>query len=194
MTTALFVLVCLLAAAMFVLLGALVEMYGQLQQIRAHLNMFDSPTPLELGRSQGIAASAAGLPAELDRADRATVLFLSNKCQTCFEIAASLHGGLLPPSLWLVVVPVSGDADEFIDTFALRGERILVDHDEHIAHTLGLDITPAAIIVQSGHLEQAQTVPSIRQLHALLPGAQTRRLVLVPKKGSKAMADSVSAE
>lgn len=169
MTTVLLVLVCLLAAVVFVQFGALVEMFNQLQQVRRHLDMFDMPNQIDLGAAQGLRASAIGLPAELDDAEHAMVLFLSNKCQTCFTLARALAGGALPPSLWLVVVPVSGgDASEFVREYQLFGERILVDEEERIVSRLGMDVTPAAVIMKAGHVQEAHTVPTARQLFAAL--------------------------
>lgn len=181
MTTVLLILVCLLAVVAFIQFGALIEMFHQMQQVRHHLDMFDTPNPMELGPSQGIRPSELGLPAQLDGSGHAVVLFLSNKCKTCFDIAATLAGGALPPSVWLVVVPVAGgDASEFVDQYQLRGERIMVDDGELIVSRLGLDITPAALTIKDGRIEQAQTVPSPRQLYAMLP-VDTARRVLVPR-------------
>lgn len=180
MTTVLLALLCLFGVVLFIQLGAMVEMYDQLKQVRTHLNMFDRANPLDLGVSHGLQPSGIGLPEELDHAENAVVLFLSNKCATCFEIAADLGGGNLPPNVWLVIVPVSGDVRMFIKTYGLYGDRILTDEDESIVNALGLDITPSAAIVEKGRLVAARTVPTTRQLYALLP-QQTPRRVLVPK-------------
>lgn len=180
MTTVFLILVCLLAAAVFVLLGALVEMYGQLDQVRRHLDMFDSPTPLDLGPSQDRQPSAVGLPAQLDQADHEVVVFLSNKCQTCFQIAERLRGGVLPPSTWLVVVPVSGTASEFVEQFGLTGDRIVLDQDERIVNSLGLEVTPSALTIENGRITRAQTIPTARQLYAVVPSSSPR-IVLTPK-------------
>jgi len=160
---------CFLAIVVFIQLGALVEMFRQIQQIRTHLDMVDRPLPLDLGAQQGISPSALGLPSSLDNEQTAMVLFLSNTCATCRSIAAALRGAV-PQTLWVVVEPVfSDDADLFIEEFSLQGERVLVDRDGSIAGRLGLDITPSAIFVQDGRIERAQTVPSIRQLFSVLP-------------------------
>ena len=183
MTTVLLILVCLLVVVAFVQFGALIEMFQQLNQVRQHLDMFDTPSPMDLGESHGLRPSEILLPAELDGAEHAVVLFLSNKCKGCFDIAATLAGGALPPHLWLVIVPVSGgDASDFVEQYQLRGERTMVDLDERVAGRLGLDITPAALIVTNGRLDEAKTVPSPRQLYAMLPTAETEaRRVLVPR-------------
>ena len=174
-TTVLLALVCLLAIVTFVQTGALVEMYGQLQQVRDHLEMYDTPTPLDLGRSQGVLASAVGLPAELDSSSHEVVLFLSNRCQTCYDIAGALAVDGLPPGLWVLVVSVSGGGSgvpEFVEQFSLSGDRLVLEDAEQIADRIGMDVTPAAITVRNGRLEEAQTVPTRRQLYALLPAAE----------------------
>jgi hypothetical protein len=166
---AVLVLLCVLAVVVFIQLGALVELFQQVQQIRAHVDLVDRPTPLDLGKARGVLASAIGLPAPLDEAPAAMVLFLSNTCATCRSIAAALQGAL-PHALWVVVEPVfHDDASAFVDEFGLRGERVIVDPQGRIAHRLGLDITPSAILVEQGRLQRAQTVPSSRQLFTALP-------------------------
>ncbi|QKW34521.1 hypothetical protein HUT06_11195 [Actinomadura sp. NAK00032] len=169
MTLALLILVCVLAALVFIAFSALVEMFHQLKQIREYLEIEDSPVLIDLGDAAGTVPSAAGLPAELDTAGRATVLFLSNKCRTCFTLAAALQGRVRPPGLWIVVVPVLGDAAEFIDLFDLRGERVVLDEDEHVVNRLGIDATPAAVLVEDGRMVKAHSVPSSRQMFAALP-------------------------
>lgn len=169
MTTALLVLVCVLAVTVFVMFSALIEMFHQLKQVRDHLEMFDKPRPVELAPGAiGSTPSTVGLPGILDDAGEAVVLFLSNRCQTCFQLADSLRGAL-PAKLWLVVLPVGGtDAAEFTNQFELRGERVLVDGEMQIATKLGVDSTPIAIGVSTGRIQQARSVPSVRQLRAML--------------------------
>lgn len=170
MMTAILVLLVLFAIVMFVGFGALIEMFHQLRQVRAYLEMVDKPTPLDLGASWGVTPSTVGLPEPLDRADFALVLFLSDKCGTCHTLAESLQTQGLPPIMWLVLEPTSGDATDFIERYRL-GERLTVDDDERIAAKLGLTITPAAIAIEHGRMVRAQTVPSTRQLYAAMPTA-----------------------
>jgi len=169
MTIVLLVLVCLLGVVVFVQMGALIELFRQVQQIRNHLDLVDRPTPIDLGRAQGAAASTVGLPAGLDDASAAMVLFLSNKCATCHAIAASLSHAI-PANMWIVVEPlVAEEGESFVKAFRLGGERTIVDQGGRIADRLGLDITPSAIFVESGRLKRAETVPSTRQLFSMLP-------------------------
>ena len=169
MTTVLTVLLCLFGVLLFIEFGALVEMFHQLKQVRIYLDMVDRPTPLDLGKASGLAATAVGLPAALDDTKAALVLFLSNRCETCHTIAAAIDGGALPQNLWLVVVPVFEDAEEFVEKFHLRGKRSLIDDGRTITGRLGLDITPAAVVVEYGRVARAQTVPTVRQMYAAIP-------------------------
>lgn len=166
---ALWVAVAVLSVGLVILLGAQVEQFEQLKQLRRVLDLEDRSEPIDLGVVVGSRASAFGLPAQFDHVTDGLVLFLSNRCATCHVLAAALHGGDLPPRTWVVVVPISGDADNFIDKYELRGERILVDKQGEIVEQLGLSVTPSALIVQDGLVIGAHTVPSVKQLKASVP-------------------------
>lgn len=169
MTTVLLVVVCLLAVVVFIQIGAQVELFEQVRQMRGYLDMEDKPLSVDLGTREGASPSRFGLPAVLDDAERAMVLFVSDKCGTCRNLVAALRGGAVPPSMWVVVVPVRGDGKEFIDEFELYGERVLLDAEEHIAGSLGLDLTPVALHIAEGKLTRAHTVPTVRQMYAATP-------------------------
>ena len=192
MTLATLVLLCLLAAVIFIGLGALVELFRQVQQIRRHLDLDDRPTPLDLGRLVGKPATTVGLPAELDRTRAAMVLFLTSKCATCRSIAAAFKGAV-PLAMWVVVEPVSGDdADLFVEEFRLLGERTVVDRGGRIADRLGLDVTPSAVLVDGGRLQRAETVPSSRQAFAMLPLVRPLREPKLSRSGHDDFALSMS--
>ncbi|GAA2827650.1 hypothetical protein [Kribbella solani] len=168
MVTVLLIVVCLLIAMAFVLLGAQIELFEQVKQLRKFLDLEDKVTDLELAAA-GARPSEVGLPKELDHVETGAVLLLSNKCATCQTLAATLRGGRLPDGIWLLVVPVTGDAREFVDHYELRGDRISVDLGELTTNRLGLDVTPSAVFVEDGRLTTAQTVPSVRHLRTLPP-------------------------
>ena len=100
------VVLCIFGGTLFIQFGALIEMYQQLKQVRHYLEIVDTPTPIALGSLEGARPSDIGLPAALDEAAQAMILFLSNKCETCSIIARSF-AGTLPDGLWVVVVPES---------------------------------------------------------------------------------------
>lgn len=169
MTIALAVLVCLLAVGMFLLFGALVEVYRQVDQIRTYLRLIDEEIPIDLGAAAGLPATAIGLPAAVGEEPSTLVLFLSNKCTACRSIARAFNG-VIPPSLWVVVEPVfDHEADAFIAEHRLGGERLIVDHGGQIAERLRLDVTPSVLFVEGGKLERASSVASSRQLFSMLP-------------------------
>ena len=95
--------VVILGALVFLLLGAQVEMYRTIEQLREHSGLIDQSIPISLSRV-GSRPSSVGLPGPLDSAVRGVVLLLSDKCATCRSIAASLDGAL-PQDLVLVVEP-----------------------------------------------------------------------------------------
>jgi hypothetical protein len=171
MTTVLLVLVCLLGIVVFILLGALVELFQQVQQIRERLDLTGSAgsMPLNLA-NQGALASTVGLPEALDDAVSAIVLFLTNRCTTCRAIAADLDGAV-PPGIWVVAEPVTGvdeEAEAFVQEFRLDSDRTLVDRQSHIAEQLALDVTPTAIFIEKGRMHRAETVPSPRHFSSIL--------------------------
>jgi hypothetical protein len=168
------VLLCLFGVLLFVQMGALVELFQQVKQIRIHLDMVDRPIPLDLGEAKGAFPSEIGLPVELDAASNAVVLFLSNRCGSCHTIASYFEGGTLPKRLWLVVVPVTGDGQEFVESYRLYGDRIIVDRGQEVVGRLGMDVSPAALLIENGRIEGGQTVPTMRQLYELIPASETK--------------------
>lgn len=178
------ILLCLFGVVLFIQMGALIELFEQVKQIRTHLDMVDRPIPLDLGEAEGARPSAVGLPEELDSASHAITLFLSNRCGACHTIASYFEGGALPKPLWLVVVPVTGDGQDFVQGFHLHGDRIIIDADQQIAGRLGMDVTPAALLIEAGRIDRGQTVPTMRQLYELIPASE-KRYRLTPRPGSK---------
>jgi len=168
------ILLCVFGVLLFVQMGALVELFQQIKQIRIHLDMVDRPIPLDLGDAKGKFPSELGLPVHLDAASDAVVLFLSNRCGSCHTIASYFEGGALPKRLWIVVVPVTGDGQDFVDSYRLYGDRISIDHGQETVGRLGMDVSPAALLIESGRIEGGQTVPTMRQLYELIPASETK--------------------
>jgi hypothetical protein len=155
-------------------------MYQQLKQVRDYLELVDSPIPVELGSSVGQRPSAVGLPAELDEAEHALVVFLTTSCATCRTIAGNVGGGALPSTVWVVVEPSQGVSTEFLDEFDLHGPRVLLDEGSAVADALGVDVTPVGLTVRDGRWTEGRTIPSVRQLYAVTPEV-TRTRVLTPR-------------
>jgi hypothetical protein len=171
MITLLLILIGLLAVVSFFLIGAVVEMYRMLHLLTksppgaaAESDLLEAEE-LALDRQR---PSALGLPAELDEAAAAVVVFVSDSCGTCADIAAALRHSL-PTALWVVVVPAFGDAEQFAARFHDGGERVLIDREAQVFNRLGLFGLPSAVTVAAGELATAHTVGNVRQLYELLP-------------------------
>lgn len=162
-----------LALLVAVLFGALVEMYRDLHQIRDAVGILDRPLSVELGSLSGTRPSDYGLPAALDSAASAIVLFLSDRCGTCHSLASGLARPL-PPGLWVVIEGRTAEsADAFLDRYALTAGtsdgQVIVDRDGAIAERIGLQSTPIGFRVERGAFTEATSVPSSRYLSSILP-------------------------
>jgi hypothetical protein len=166
MTVALSASVVVLGIIVFLTLGSQIELYRTVEQLREYSGLIDRTVPLSLAQV-GARPSSAGLPPALDSALWSVVLLLSDKCATCRSIAASLNGAV-PPDLFVVVEPDAGERADLTMTYDLNAARTIVDPKRRISAKLGIKVTPAAVIVEHGRLVRATTVPSSRQLQALL--------------------------
>ncbi|MGH3912403.1 MAG: hypothetical protein ACRDTC_03170 [Pseudonocardiaceae bacterium] len=167
MTVILSASVVILGVVVFLLLGAQIEMYRTIEQLRDHSGLIDLSIPLSLPRV-GARPSSVGLPESLDSAVRGVVLLLSDRCATCRSIAASLDGAL-PRDLVLVVEPGQPDEPSGLTTsYQLDPERTIIDSMGRISGGLGIKTTPVAVVIENGRLVRATTVPSSRRLHGLL--------------------------
>ncbi len=171
MTIALSAAVVVLGVLVFLLLGAQVELYRTVQQLREYGGLVDRPRPVEMRRAN-LRPSEVGLPESLDRKTRAVVLFLSDRCGTCRSIAAALDGAV-PKDLYIIIDPGrSGEQSELQLTYRLDHDRTITDSTGQIAEALNIKISPAAAVIENGRLVRATTIPSTRQLHALLDSAR----------------------
>lgn len=165
--------VAVLGLLVAVLFAALVEMYRDIRQVRDAVGILDRPLNVELGAVAGTRPSEHGLPAALDSAASAVVLFLSDRCGTCHSLATSLARPL-PSGLWIVVEGRNrASADAFVERYALSTGvsegQVLIDRDGEIAERIGLQTTPVGFRVERGILTEATSVPSSRYLSSILP-------------------------
>lgn len=173
MATALMLAVGVLALLVFLLFAIVVELYRDVRQLREVAGILDRPLEVDLGDVTGTSPSAHGLPAALDSAASAIVLFLSDRCGTCQALAAGFRG-VLPPELWVVLEAATPRAtEEFLASHRLTaagtGGRLLVDAAGKIAERIGLRTTPVGFRVENGRLVGATTVPSTRYLSSIIP-------------------------
>lgn len=167
------VAVGLLSLVVFLLFGAVIELYRDVRQLREASGILDRPLDVDIGEVAGANPSKYGLPETLDSAASAIVLFLSDRCGTCHTLASGF-GGSLPSGLWVVLeASTPAAAEEFLASYGLSPEttdgRLLVDVAGAIAERLGLRTTPVRFQVDGGRLTGATTVPSRRYLSSILP-------------------------
>jgi hypothetical protein len=153
----------LFAVAIFLLIGAVIELFRGLEQVRKETGSYDSPVSLEMDLPKRL-PPASGLPEDLLRRGRGLLLVLSDKCSTCGAIADHL-GGTVPASTWLLFAPQSRESGtEWLTRFGLNAEpRILLD-DGRLAKLVGVNITPAVLRIRDGNVVAAHTLPSGRRL------------------------------
>jgi len=170
-------LVIALGILVFLLLGALVEMYRDIAQIREYTGLLDRPLPIELGDREGSRPSQWGLPPALDDERRALVMFLSDRCSTCRTIVSSLKGAV-PQHVVLVLEHGKATGDgELATSIASGSNRVVIDRDHAIADSLQIQVSPSALIVEDGAIVRAMTVPSVRQFEALVGMTRTIKLM-----------------
>ncbi len=173
MVTTLTIFVVALALLVFALLGAVVELYRDVRQLREVAGILDRPLNVELGPVAGTRPSDYGLPHALDHMSTAVLLVLSDRCGTCHALAAHLAAGF-PAGMWLLLEARSREsAAEFLNTYRLApermGGRMIVDEAGRIAERLGLRTTPVGFQIESGRIAKATTVPSVRYMTSLVP-------------------------
>ena len=162
-----------LALLVFVLFGAVLELYRDVRQLRDVAGIPDRPLGVDVDSVAGTPPGEYGLPDALDESSSALVLFLSDRCATCRSLAASFDGSL-PAGLWVVLEATGPEsARSFVDSYRLSEwistGRVTVDAGGEIARRLGLDTTPVGFRVEDGLLSSATTVPSTRYLSSVLP-------------------------
>ncbi|WP_327662662.1 MULTISPECIES: hypothetical protein [unclassified Streptomyces] len=164
MTAAIWIVLAALALALFIVCGALVEMYRSLEQVRERSGASDAPTKIDVELESGVLAQA-GLDAELGAPERALLLILSDRCTTCDVLAAAM-GGWVPDDVRVLLHPSSAEsARRWLTRHGLLDSpSVIVDTDNHISDVIGIHITPTALRISSGEVLAAHTVPSSRRL------------------------------
>ena len=173
MATVALISVAVLALLVFLLFGALLEMFKDVRQLREAVGILDRPLTVDVGGVAGTRPSMHGLPQALDSVPSAIVLFLSEQCATCRSLAAGLVRPL-PEGLWVVLeARDSSSATSFLDSYGLTSRtsdgRVVVDVAGKIARRIGLNTTPIGFRVVDGLLTHATTVPSSRYLTSIMP-------------------------
>lgn len=173
-TSILLVIVAVLAIGEFLLFGALAEAYRSIRQLTEHPAAAGRYVPVDLGDALSKAPSSVGMPADLDSAVSAFVVYLANHCGTCRTIISSLNGGI-PPGVWLAIIADSPDEafawlrDGDLSKDSPSARRITVVSPATIEEYFGTNITPLAIEIEHGRLVRAKTVGTVKQFYSLVP-------------------------
>ncbi|MEV6040524.1 hypothetical protein AB0L65_56105 [Nonomuraea sp. NPDC052116] len=176
---ALTIAVCILTIVVLICVLALVDQYRTLEVVRSELGLNDTPEAIALPEGLATPPSAAGLPAEFDGHERLIVLILSTMCSTCQTIAKRLRGEV-PHGVRLVIEARSHeDAETWLVAARMPADRVIVDEEAKIATALDIMVAPSAVVFQDGRAVSAQTIPSFRQLEALLAAPE---IVTVPER------------
>lgn len=153
-----------LCLTLFVVCGALVEMFRSLEQLRKHSGASDLPTKLDDDLSVKV-LHEVGIASKFTNSGRALLLILSDRCSTCDVIAQQL-GGRVPDNVWILLHRATRESGEnWLARHALESSpSILADEDEHIIDGIGIRITPAVLRIKNSSVVTAHTVPSSRRL------------------------------
>jgi hypothetical protein len=179
-------LVLVIAVLVLVCLFAIMDQYRTLEEVREHLGTGDAPRPLTHPTTP-VVASEIGLPARLDGADHAVILFVSTTCATCATVARGLRGPLAP-DIHIVLKAVSEpDGVTWCGEIGLDPDHVTIATDDRIADAFGLRVTPAGFVLHHDRIAVAQTVPTPRQLVALLD--QAAALAVGPPVGARPLGD-----
>lgn len=170
MATLALIAVGLVSLLVFVLFGALLEMYRDVRQLRDAAGILDRPLDVDIEPLVGTAPSEYGLPEALDSAASALLLFFSDRCLTCRVLASSLDKSL-PSGLWVLAEAKNAQlAKKFMQlTNLITDDRVILDAGGEIAGRLGIDLSPVGFRIENGRFVSATTVPSTRYLFSILP-------------------------
>jgi hypothetical protein len=161
------VAIVVLAAVLVVVCAALVEVFRQLNALRAITQLDDRPIPLTLSKEALVNGRELSLPSEVADAPTAAVVVLSHDCATCVAIAEDL-GAHPAPTLWFTMVGHDGES-RVSRALAAQREHLIPGLGELLRERLGLDVAPAVVVLEFGKLRHAYAVGSTRQVNALVP-------------------------
>ena len=148
-------------------------MYRDIHQLRDVAGISDRPLNIDIGIVKGAKPSLYGLPKTLDSVGSAVVLFLSERCATCRSLAAGFEREF-PSNLWVVLDSAkTGTFSDFWNSYGLTNKesdnRVVMDLNNKIAKSIGLDTTPVGFRIENGVFTNATTIPSLRYLISILP-------------------------
>lgn len=150
-----------------VLAAALVELHTEFQQVRNIAGIVDTSVVVELPPNRSSVPSDHGLPTRLDD-ETVLLLFVTPRCATCHSLARAM-GGRVPRGLVPVVTATTVDmAHEWMQEMGLPRDAVIVDEDQRVADSVGVQSSPTGVFVRAGRIEKAATVPSLDTLKSMM--------------------------
>jgi len=151
---------------------ALLEVLKQIGQVRQRLDLDDRPIPVGIGQTAGTEFTHRVGPLEAG-VQTAVLVFLSDDCSTCRTVAAGLAEIIETAEPGVQVVPIvhgrdRQSAEAFMLDANLRREWGIVDEDDEIAISLGLNLRPVALVVLDGIVTDAAMVRSPSQVEQVV--------------------------
>ncbi|HVL97036.1 MAG TPA: hypothetical protein VM266_14350 [Solirubrobacteraceae bacterium] len=166
MPVAALIALAIIAVLLVLVCAALVEVFRQLNELRAVTQLDDRPIPLTLDARTR--ARRLPLPAPIAEAPQSAVVILSHECATCVAIAEELGREPLP-TLWFTVVGGSRADSRVQRALAGQGDHRVDGLADVLRDELGVDVIPAVLTFEFGELRHAYAVSSTRQVNALMP-------------------------
>ena len=154
--------------------AAVVELFRDLEQVRQLSGYVDTPGEVELPSAVGRSLPALGFP-DTWADHEGLVVVLSPTCAMCYALGEHLARDPEDAARVLFTNGSRRDLDRFCAETGLAPDGVLFDDGGRVADTLGLRLSPAALVVEGGLLTRAASVPSPRALRSLLPTGRPTR-------------------
>ncbi len=164
-------LVAALAILVALLLGALEEMFRQLNQLRGAAGLVDVSIAVDAQLGAELPAEHLGYrnPTREGQAQRHVLLFVSDSCTTCAQVVQGLPAKFTPQFMVVVESPDTSSAERWIQRSRLdQFPQVRRDSGRRVATALSMNVVPSVAVFEHNRLIGAHTVPSKRYIRPLL--------------------------
>ncbi len=168
MNAALVIVLIVDTLLLVLLLGAQIELFRDLAQIREATGAIDTPAPLDISPVLGSKLTDIGFPETIEFGDRGIVLFLSDRCATCRTIARDIAGKDLSGLAVVLIRDSLPNGATAPSRYNWRNDRIVIDSGGSLSAAAGIDTTPAAVLIESRAIRGASSIPSTRALYRVI--------------------------